>query len=329
MAGAEKENYVKKQKGPHFPIEKEPKIGTLGKPLIIESAFPGWISTEVNPHIPFKTDQVAQEIIDSVKAGAAVIHVHPRDPEDGRFHRLDPKLLKATLDPVLAECPDVITWNHSWTGRADGPVDYITHTSELLSLGGGNRYVQCSVVLARDNKGVSGRVLTGYQEGGEGIKKGVRFLEENGVKPIFQIFDTKGIEFFSQEIIGKGYAHWKPFMCCIHMGKHHACYNAKDPWSHLQLLTSLNALKAEIPDSVIGLRAGGRNWLPITVAAITYGIEMVGIGMEDCFWMYPHKDEVMSKNAEVIRKIVTITKELGREVATPEQTRQILKLKRT
>lgn len=328
MIQLDEKGYVKKQIGPHFPIEKEPRIKTLEKPLIIESAFPGWISIKVNPYIPYKTEAVAKEIIDSVKAGAAVVHTHPRDPEDGVF-RLDPELLKATLDPVLAECPDVITWNHSWAGRPDGPVDYITDTMALLELGKGNRYVQCSVVLGRDNKGESGRVLTGYQEGGREIKEGVRFLEENGVKPVFQIFDTKGIEFFADEIIGQGYASWKPYMCCIHMGKHHASYIAHDPWGHLQLITSINALKAAIPDSVIGLRAGGRNWLPITTTAISMGIEMVGIGMEDCLWMYPHKDDIMRKNSDVIRKIVAIAGELGREVATPDQTREILKLKRT
>ena len=50
--------------------------------------------------------------------------------------------------------------------------------------------------------------------------------------------------------------------------------------------------------------------------------------MEDCLWMYPHKDEIIQKNSEVIRKIVTITRELGREVATSDQARQILNLKK-
>ena len=37
---------------PEFPIEKEPKIPTLDRPLIIESAFPGWLPPRVNPNIP-------------------------------------------------------------------------------------------------------------------------------------------------------------------------------------------------------------------------------------------------------------------------------------
>lgn len=319
--------FVKKISGPYFPVEKEPKIPTLDKPLILESAFPGWIPISVNPHIPIKTEIVAREIVASVRAGAAAVHVHPRDPQDGLL-RMDPELLKETLDPVLRECPDVITWNHSWTGRPGEPVDYKTHTLDLLELGGGAKYVQCSVMLITGNPGQrrKGQILIGDVEA---IKEGVPFLEEHGIKPVFQIYDTHGIEFLAQEIIETGLARWKPYICCLHMGKHHATYIGQDPWAHLQLITSMNAVKAAIPECKVGLRAGGRNWLPITVAAITMGIDMVGVGMEDCLWMYPHKDEIIQKNAEVVQKVVTITRELGREVATPEQAREMLGMKRS
>lgn len=320
----DEKGFAKKMPGPYFPVEKEPRIPTLDKPLIIESAFPGWMPIEVNPHIPIKSEDISKEIISSVKAGATAIHVHPRDPVDGLL-RLDPELLKEILDPVFAECPDIITWNHSWTGKPNGPVDYKPHTLEILEMGGGPKYVQCSVVLMKGGSTKTGRINSGDRDA---IMEGIRFLEEHGVKPIFQIYDTSYIEVLAHEIIEPGIARWKPYMCCLHMGKHDSTYIGQDPWAHLQLITSLNALKASIPDCVTGLRAGGRNWLPITVTAITLGIDMVGIGMEDCLWMYPHKDEIMQKNEEVIRKIVAITRELGREVATPEQARQILALKK-
>lgn len=318
--------FLKKISPPHFPVEKERKISTLDKPLILESAFPGWMPISINPHIPIKTELVAREIIASVKAGATAIHVHPRDPQDGLL-RMDPELLAETLDPVLRECPDVITWNHSWTGRPGQPLDYKTHTLDLLRLGAGIKYVQCSVVLIAGNPGHKrkGQVLIGDTEA---IKEGIPFLEEHGIKPIFQIYDTHGIEFLAEEIIRPGLARWKPYMCCLHMGKHHATYIGQDPWAHLQLITSMNAVKAALPDCVVGLRAGGRNWLPITVAAITMGIDMVGVGVEDCLWMFPHKDEIIQKNSEVIRKIVTITRELGREVASPNEAREMLGMKK-
>lgn len=133
---------------PYFPIEKEPKIMTLDKPLILESAFPGWLSTKVNPNIPIKTEEISKEVIDSVKAGATAIHVHPRDPVTGGL-TMDPDLLKRTLDPVFEECGKVLTWNHAWTGKINEPVDYRTHVQEILNFKGGRKYIQSSVVLIR------------------------------------------------------------------------------------------------------------------------------------------------------------------------------------
>jgi uncharacterized protein (DUF849 family) len=305
---------------PEFPIEREHKISTLDKPLIIESAFPGWLPISVNPNIPIETSKISKEIIDSVREGAGAIHVHPRDPVDGAF-LMDPKLLKETIDPVLQECGEVFTWNHTWSGKVMEPITYVDDTREVLRLGNGNKYAMGSVVLITGNPNSRDQTLWGDAQA---VKEGVPFLEEHGVKPIFQLYDTHSIEWLAREIIEPGLARWKPFMCCLHMGKHHASYIGQDPWSYLQLITSMGALKQAIPDSVVGLRAGGRNWLPITTAAIAMGIDMVGVGQEDCLWMYPHKDDIIVKNSLAIRKIATIARELGRELATPAQVKSIL-----
>jgi uncharacterized protein (DUF849 family) len=178
-----------------------------------------------------------------------------------------------------------------------------------------------SVVLITGNPGEPSLPLYGDEKA---VKEGVPYLEERGIKPLFQLYDTHSIEWLARELIEPGLARWKPFMCCLHMGKHHATYVGADPWSHLQLVTSIGALKATIPESVVGLRPGGRNWLPITVAAIAMGVDMVGVGQEDCLWMYPHKDEIIVKNSDVIAKVAMFARELGREVATPDQVRSIL-----
>ncbi len=307
-------------KSPPFPIEREPRIPTLDRPLIIESAFPGWLPPRVNPSVPIDPEGIVREVVDSVRAGASAIHVHPRDPEDGAL-LMNPVKLKELMDPVFDECGEVFTWSHTWFGNPMEPIDYKPHTDELLRLGNGNKYCMGSVVLITGNPGERDQTLYGDEQA---VKEGVPYLEERGVKPLFQLYDTHGIEWLAQEIIEPGIARWKPFMCCLHMGKHHATYIGQDPWSHMQLITSIGALKAAIPDSVVGLRAGGRNWLPITVAAISMGIDMVGIGQEDCLWMYPHKDETITKNSDVIDKIVGITGALGRDVAKTQQVKEIL-----
>jgi len=322
--------FIRKFREPDIPNDKDPKILTMNKPLIIESAFPGGVPANINPNIPIKTDDISREIIESVKRGAAAVNVWPRDPDDG-LRRLDPEMLKQTLDPILTECPDVITLSHAWTAKPDEPINYKICTEQLLKLGNGHKYVQGGIVLIKgaivysDDEGKRRKIRTDVVEA---IKEGVDVMEKNDIKPVFHIYDTNGIEFVANEIIARGFPTQKPYIICLHMGKHDSSFIGQDPWSHLQLITSMNTVKAAIPDSVIGLRAGGRNWLPVTTTAISMGIELVGVGMEDCLWMYPHKDEIIQKNSEVIRKIAAIAGELGRDVATPDQARDILKLKR-
>ncbi len=54
------------------------------------------------------------------------------------------------------------------------------------------------------------------------------------------------------------------------------------------------------------------------------GVDCVRVGMEDHLWMYPHKDEKIKRSADETKKIATIARELGRDIATPNVARKIL-----
>jgi len=75
---------------------------------------------------------------------------------------------------------------------------------------------------------------------------------------------------------------------------------------------------------VIGVFSGGRNWMPITMTAILAGVDFVRVGIEDYYWMYPHKDEVIHSNLECIKKIVDFCGLIGRRLAGVEEARNIL-----
>ena len=78
---------------------------------------------------------------------------------------------------------------------------------------------------------------------------------------------------------------------------------------------------------VLGVSTGGRNWLPLAVSAIMGGADIVRVGTEDALWMYPHRDDLASSPAEMIRKVQTIANALGRPIATPAEAREILAIK--
>ena len=88
------------------------------------------------------------------------------------------------------------------------------------------------------------------------------------------------------------------------------------------------SLMSQLPKgSVIGATIGGHSWLPLIVEAITFGVDCVRIGMEDTIWMYPNKYAKIKNCAEVIKKVATITRDLDREIATPQETKQLFGLK--
>jgi 3-keto-5-aminohexanoate cleavage enzyme len=57
------------------------------------------------------------------------------------------------------------------------------------------------------------------------------------------------------------------------------------------------------------------------------GFDMVRVGMEDTVYIYPHRNEKIQTSAQAVRKVVTIAKELGREIATPAEARAIMGIK--
>ena len=99
--------------------------------------------------------------------------------------------------------------------------------------------------------------------------------------------------------------------------------------SYLTLISSIEMVKKLIPDCTLGVHAGGRNWLPMTVLGIMLGVDLVRIGIEDQFWTFPHRDDIIKSPAESVERVAQIARALGRDIATPAEAREILGIKVT
>ncbi len=307
----------------HFPIEKEPKIPTMEKPVIIESACPGWqVGGERYPAVPIAIEDQIKETLDSIKAGAIAVHIHPRNPKTGNA-MVDSQLLRKVMDPVFDQV-DCVTLNHTWAPEEEA--NFIPDTEELLEMGKGNKYCQGSVVLP-----------IGYLSGGTGafhskeaVLTGIKWLEEHDVKPIYQLYDTYVIWGLKQKAFDTGISTWKPYVLNLHLGKHSSHTIHKDPWAFLQLIANYNIVRDTAPDSIVGVYPGGRNWLPILVLGLMLGTQLVRVGVEDTYWVYPHKDEIIRKNSDMVKLTVDIANALGRRVVTDaNEAREILGMKLT
>jgi 3-keto-5-aminohexanoate cleavage enzyme len=337
------EGYVK-ARFKKFPIELEPRINTMDKKLIIECATTGpsvryWGPRDMYPKepvgykeggirfaaVPCTIEEQANSIIDAVKAGAAAIHHHAVDPDKGYRTKASyaPELQAEIFDRVF-KVVDMVTLQDTFD-RMGAHADWIKKTKNLLATGGGNKYCQGSVVLV----GFGKFDPEDFHISEQSLVEGVPYLEANDVKPIYQLYNPMSLTRLKAVLIDSGLSKQKPYVLNLHMGKHDAYVIDKDPWATLQLISTFHMVKETIPESVMGFYAGGRNWLPLTVQAIMLGADIIRVGIEDCYWTYPHRDDVIPSNAEVVRKIATIAKELGREIATPEEARKILGIKLT
>jgi uncharacterized protein (DUF849 family) len=63
---------------------------------------------------------------------------------------------------------------------------------------------------------------------------------------------------------------------------------------------------------------------------IMAGVDVIRVGIEDCYWLYPHKDEIIKKNSDVVKMTVDMATILGRRVVTDaNEARKILGIKLT
>lgn len=306
---------------PTFFAHLEPKIRTLDKPLVIGVDVVGArITRSQNPHIPCTPAEIAREVIQSVKAGAAIGHIHVRDEDCSATE--DPDKNKEVWDRVFGEV-DVVTSNHIMYNRLTrGLPMFKGYIDPLVKWG--RKYLQAAAVVTTDFSEPRGALA--YNISDAELQEVVAYLEERGVKPELQMYAPGSLERIRHALLHDGKSARRPIWINIHCGKHHSVPVSIDPWSYISVISWYHSVKADLGEEnvVLGIYVGGRNWLPLTVLAVVMGADVVRVGMEDCLYMYPHKDDLIQSNRSTVEKIVRAAQELGRPIASVSDTRKLL-----
>jgi len=323
---------------PDTPLPEEPIIPTMDKKVVIEAAVTGWMLPQLwwdrgVPHLPPGShggdtciDEQVDAIVECVRAGASCIHLHPRHPSDGHARLHDVELFAEIVDRAL-EQEDFITTSHAftWDFRKAAAVDFITGAAEFLERGTGNRYLQACLMPMVPTYTENHYLITD-----KAMVEGTRFLEEKGIRILFSL-QAQYLSQWKRALLDTGVARSKPHMISLMLGKHSMDMQFDDPWSYLNVINSMSLVNSAIPDEevFIGLQPGGRNWLPVTVMALLYGAQYVRVGIEDIYWVWPHKDEIFQTVTQSTKMIADLCGILGREVATVDEARKIMAIKRT
>jgi len=272
----------------------------MGEKIIITVAVTGSRPTkQMNPAVPYSPKEIIAAAVECHKAGAAITHIHVRDPATGQpAFRTD--LFKEVLDGIRERCDMIV--NLTTSGLfLEGP-DVVSQRLQPISL----RPDICSFDLGSVN--FETRAFVNPPEWGERAAKG---MQENGVKPEIEVFDVGHI-YQAMDLIQRGSIDTPPYF--------QLCMGVK--WGIEASAENLLFMKSKLPASALWSVLGiGRSQLPM----ITLGILLGGnirVGFEDN--IYLKKGIPASSNAQMVELAADLAERLGREVATPAEARRML-----
>jgi 3-keto-5-aminohexanoate cleavage enzyme len=270
--------------------------------LILTAAITGSrITREITPHIPITPEEIVQSAVECWEAGAAVVHIHVRDPETG-LGTQSLEIFKRVVEPLQEKTDLILCLTTSGIPGRNLPTEErlapLELKPELASFDAGSINLGNSVFINTP----------------EFLESAAKKMKETGVKPELEIFDL-GMVVTCLRMKSQGKLA-EPF---------HFQFVLGTPWGAPATPESLLHLHRHIPQnstwSVIGI---GKGHLPMSMMALIMGGH-IRVGMEDN--IYYARGVLAETNAQFVERIVRIAGEYGREVASPDEARRILSLR--
>ena len=308
--------------------------------VIITCAITGAAHTpSMSPYLPITPEQIADQAVAAAEAGAAMVHLHAREPEEG-FPTTDPEVYRQFLGSIKERCDAIINITTGQPDRqaVEQPDADALFQRRLLAPKEFSPEV-CSFNLGPMIPGVWATVprfagkfkysweqpfleatrritMTNTYEGMEQIAR--ELGEERGVKFEFEAFDIGELHTL-RFIADQGWVK-PPFLIQSVMGFPGGL--SASPAHILHMKQTADELFGD--DYHWSCLAAGKDQIrAVTTAALLGG--HVRVGLEDSLWY--GKGELAKSNADQVRRIRRILEELSLEIATPDEAREMLQTK--
>ena len=297
--------------------------------FIVTAALTGAIHTPtMSPHLPITPDEIVEEARRAGEAGAAVLHIHARNPDTGQ-PSADIDLFGGILSKVKSKSNIIIctTTGGGLGMTAEQRVSVVKkYSPELASLNAGSLNFGLFQVLDKikefkydwEPQYLDMTEDFIFPNTFKTLREFSRYFSEEGTRPEFEIYDAGMLNNLAH-LIDRGHVK-KPvylqFVLGI-LGGMQATVN--------NLVFLLNSAREIIGDEFVwSVCAAGRHQFKMCNLALLMGGN-TRVGLEDN--LYLEKGKMAKSNAEQVEKIVRIGKEHGLEPATPDEARKILNLK--
>ena len=297
--------------------------------VIISCAVTGSIHTpSMSPYLPITASEIAEAAIGAAEAGAAIVHLHARDPETGLPDQ-SPERFEPFLRAIKqrSDCVVNITTGGAPTmsiGERLKPV--AAFKPEVASLNMGSMNFGLYPMLDRFKEFTHGWEQS-YLEGSRDrvfkntfadIENILTVCASNGTRFEIECYDI-GHLYTLAHFVDRGFVQ-PPFFVQSVFGILGGIGAHPEDVAHMKR-TADRLFGDAYQWSVLG---AGRNQMPIAIQAVLLGGNL-RVGLEDSLWA--GKGRLAESNAEQVRLARSIVESLGFEVATPAEARQILSLK--
>ena len=273
-----------------------------------------------NPHVPVTPQEIAKSAISAAKAGAAVAHIHVRDPETGKGSR-DIELFRKTVDLIRESGTDVLINLTSGMGG-----DWVPSESNPAMPGAGTDMIGpeerlahviackpeiCSLDCGTMNFGNGNEI---YISTPPYLREMAATVQSLGVKPELEVFELGHIRFAKQMIAEDIIDEPPMFQICLGI-----------PWGADQSVDNMKVMKDELPDNASWASFGiSRMQMPMAAAAVAMGGN-VRVGLEDNIYL---DRGVLATNAQLVERAREIIERMGGRVLGPDEARQKLGLRK-
>lgn len=299
------------------------------KKVIITCAVTGAIHTpSMSKYLPVTADEIAEAGIAAAEAGAAILHLHARDPKNGKPSQ-DPELFRPFLAKIKANTDAVI--NITTGGSPHMTVEErmrpaMEFKPEVASLNMGSMNFGLFPMLERfktfqhewEREHLENSRDLIFKNTYKDIETILRKGTENGTRFEFECYDISHL-YNLAHFMDRGLVQSPPFIQSVFgiLGG-----IGPDPEDLMHMRRTADRLFGDNYQwSILG---AGRNQIPLATMGAAMGSN-VRVGLEDSLWIGPGK--MASSNAEQVSRIRIVLEALNLEVATPDEARAILHLK--
>ena len=297
--------------------------------IIISCAVTGAIHTpSMSPHLPITPEEIIADSLAAANAGAAILHLHARHPEDGR-----PDQTPEGFSPFLARIKqnsnaviNITTGGSPYMSVAERVAPAAYHKPELASLNMGSMNFGLYPMLKRyktfkhdwERAHLEASKDLVFRNSFQDIEYVLETCYGNGTRFEFECYDISHLynlaHFADRGLVKAPFFVQSVFGLLGGIGAH--------PEDVLHMKRTADRLfGSDFRWSVLG---AGANQFRVATQAATLGGN-VRVGLEDSLWA--GKGELATSNAVQVRKVKSIIENLGLDVATPDEAREMLQLK--